>query len=210
MQSVAVILARGGSKGIPRKNLIEIKGKPLIYYSILAAKNAGLDVYVSSECNEILDIALKYTAIPFHRDPKFATDVSKSEDALIEFSKSLENNCNVVFIQPTSPFINSSYIRKGLDMMNKYDSVLSAYKEHWFPRWTLDAVPIGWDINNRPRRQDKKEVYVENGAFYISTRDNILDSKLRYSGNIGILEMLQEHSFQIDTPDDINLVSKLL
>ena len=95
-------------------------------------------------------------------------------------------------------------------MIKKYDSVFSAYKEHWQPRWTKDNKPYEWDIYKRPRRQDEKELYVENGAFYINSRDSILKNKLRYSGNIGIVEMPLYKSFQIDEPDDLILINKLL
>ena len=72
-------------------------------------------------------------------------------------------------------------------MMDKYNSVFSAYKEHWLPRWSRENIlgtsisnPVNWDINNRPRRQDMEELFVENGAFYITTKNNILESNLRY------------------------------
>ena len=67
-----------------------------------------------------------------------------------------------------------------------------------------------WNPNQRPRRQDAEETYVENGAFYITTRESLLKSKLRYSGKMGILEMTQQESFQIDTYNDLELIKKLL
>ena len=78
------------------------------------------------------------------------------------------------------------------------------------PSWTEEITPIDWDINNRPRRQDKKTKLIENGAFYISKKKNILNSKLRYSGNISVVKMPKSKSFQIDTNDDLKLVEKLL
>ena len=72
-------------------------------------------------------------------------------------------------------------------MMDKYDSVFSAYKEHWIPRWTLEGKPDGWSTESRPMRQDRKERWVENGAVYITSRKQLEKSRLRYSGNIGIL-----------------------
>jgi N-acylneuraminate cytidylyltransferase len=94
--------------------------------------------------------------------------------------------------------------------MSEYDSVFSVYKEHWVPRWNKDITPIGFDNQNRPRRQDMKDVFVENGAFYITTKDNLLESKTRVSGNIGIVEMKTKDSFQIDTFEDFELVESLL
>jgi N-acylneuraminate cytidylyltransferase len=129
--------------------------------------------------------------------------------ALVHFAKNYEFDI-LVFIQPTSPLLKSKYINMGLKMLNKYDSVFSAYKEHWQPRWTKDSQPYEWDINKRPRRQDKQELYVENGAFYITTKENLLESKLRYSKNIGIVEMPYYESFQVDNKDDLQLIKKLL
>ena len=116
----------------------------------------------------------------------------------------------VVFIQPTSPLIKSEDINKGLEMMDKYDSVFSVTKEHWIPRWTMDVKPFEWEIDNRPMRQDKPETYIENGAFYITKRKNLLESKLRYSGKIGVVEMPLSRSFQIDTKEDLELIEKLI
>ena len=94
--------------------------------------------------------------------------------------------------------------------MNEYDSVFSVYKEHWVPRWTKEVNPDGWDANNRPMRQQMDEKYVENGAFYITKKDNLLQSKLRYSGNIGVVEMPLYKSFQIDTEEDLVLIGNML
>ena len=116
----------------------------------------------------------------------------------------------MVFIQPTSPLIKSADINKGLEMMDKHDSVFSVTKEHWIPRWTMDVEPYEWEIDNRPMRQDKSETYIENGAFYITKRKNLLESGLRYSGKIGVVEIPLSRSFQIDTLEDLELVEKLL
>jgi|TARA_Y100000996_G_scaffold167598_1_gene130266 CMP-N-acetylneuraminic acid synthetase len=140
-----------------------------------------------------------------------ATDSSKSEEALIHFAK---NNIFdiIVFIQPTSPLLTSIDIDGGLNLISKYNSVFSAYKEHWFPRWRnkKDPQPIGWEINMRPMRQEKEYNFVENGAFYITTRDCLLSSGLRYSGNIGIYEMPFSRSIQLDNNDDMKVIKALL
>jgi len=69
---------------------------------------------------------------------------------------------------------------------------------------------INRETNNRPMRQDVPERYVENGAFYITTRKALLESGLRYSGNIGIYEMPMSRSFQVDTPEDLELIEKII
>ena len=95
-------------------------------------------------------------------------------------------------------------------MMDEYDSVFSVTKEHWIPRWTEDVKPHEWEIDNRPMRQDKPELYIENGAFYITKRENLLKSKLRYSGKMGVVEIPLSRSFQVDDKDDLFLIETIL
>lgn len=207
---VSLILARGGSKGIPNKNIILLKQKPLIAHSIQAALSSQANnIYVSTDCARIASVAQQYQAKVIMRPTEISGDTSKSEEALIHFASQIDFDI-LVFIQPTSPLLLSEDINKGLDMMKDYDAIFSAYKEHWIPRWNINATPDNWNINNRPMRQDMPEKYVENGALYITTRQTLLESKCRYSGKIGILEMPYSRSFQIDTPDDLHLISKII
>ena len=181
---VSIILARGGSKGIPNKNILPINGKPLIWYAINVSQNSKAnETWVSTDSDEIAKYAKKYKAKVLQRPFELATDTSSSEDALLHFAKNIDFDI-LIFIQPTSPLLHQNYINKGLDMIDKYDSVFSVYKEHWLPRWDKNIIPINWDQNLRPRRQDIKEQFVENGAFYITKKENLLKSKLRYSGNV--------------------------
>ena len=210
MKIVSVILARGGSKGIKKKNIIEIKNKPLIAFAIEASNNSLVDeTWVSTDNEEIAYVSGKYGANILNRPKELATDTSKSEDALVHFANNVDFDI-LVFIQPTSPLLSETYINDGIKMMDEYDSVFSAYREHWIPRWTLDSKPIDWDIDDRPRRQDVDESYVENGSFYITTKENLLRSNLRYSGKIGVVEMPLGESFQIDTMEDLNFIKKII
>ena len=210
MKIVSVILARGGSKGIKKKNIIEIKNKPLIAFAIEASNNSLVDeTWVSTDNEEIAYVSGKYGANILNRPKELATDTSKSEDALVHFANNVDFDI-LVFIQPTSPLLSETYINDGIKMMDEYDSVFSAYREHWIPRWTLDSKPIDWDIYDRPRRQDVDESYVENGSFYITTKENLLRSNLRYSGKIGVVEMPLGESFQIDTMEELNFIKKII
>jgi CMP-N-acetylneuraminic acid synthetase len=210
MKILSVILARGGSKGIPSKNIVELNGKPLISYTIEASLQSNVDeTWVSTDSSEIASVSSTYGASVIDRPSEISTDTSQSEEALLHAAHDSEFDV-VVFIQPTSPLIKSEDINKGLKMMDKYDSVFSVTKEHWIPRWTMDVKPFEWEINNRPMRQDKPETYIENGAFYITKRKNLLESKLRYSGKIGVVEMPLSRSFQIDTLDDLNLINTII
>lgn len=206
----SIILARGGSKAIPQKNIIDIGGRPLIDYSIKTALSSlSNDVYVSTDCDNIASIAKKCGAKVIDRPKEISGDKSKSEEALLHFANNVDFDI-LVFIQPTSPLLLPEDINKGLSLMTDYDSVFSAYKEHWIPRWNIDISPDNWNMNYRPMRQDMSEKYVENGAFYITTKNALLKSGLRYSGKIGIVEMPFCRSFQIDTIEDLKLIKKLL
>ncbi len=209
MKTISLIPARGGSKGIPLKNIIELDGKPLISYTIEASKKSNVDeTWVSTDSNDISSVSKTYGAKIIDRPYEISKDTSQSEETLLHAAYQVDFDI-LVFIQPTSPLITSEDINKGLEMMDEYDSVFSVTKEHWIPRWTMDVKPHEWEIDNRPMRQDKPEMYVENGAFYITKRKNLLDSKLRYSGKKGVVEMPLSRSFQVDTMEDLELIRRL-
>lgn len=210
MKKVALLLARGGSKGIPNKNLQLLGGIPLIEYTINSAKYSDVDeVWVSTDSTYIKTISKSLGAKVLDRPDEFAKDTSPSEDALLHFAENVDFDV-LVFIQPTSPLLRPSQIDEGMEMLSEYDSVFSAYKEHWVPRWSLEGNPQNFDNNKRTRRQEHEELYVENGAFYITTKDRLLESKVRVSGNIGIYEMPLADSFQVDTWDDLKLIERLV
>ena len=196
MKTVALILARGGSKEVPKKNIRLLSGEPLISYSINCAKYSEVDeVWVSTDNKAIKGISLGLGAKVIDRPDEFARDESPSEDAILHFAENVDFDV-LVFMQPTSPLLRPSYINDGLEKMKEYDSVFSAFN------------PIGFDNDKRPRRQDRESVYVENGAFYITTKEKLLESKTRVSGNIGIVEMKMQDSFQVDSENDFKLLEK--
>jgi N-acylneuraminate cytidylyltransferase len=210
MKTCTVILARGGSKGIPNKNIIKLKGSPLLQYVIDSSRGSEVDeTWVSTDCPLISGVADGLGARVIRRPNEISQDHSKSDEALIHFAENIDFDI-LVFIQPTSPLLKPGDINRGLGMIEDYDSVFSVYKEHWIPEWNLDGTPHNWDLNSRPMRQDVPETYVENGAFYITTKEALLSSGLRYSGKIGMVEMPKYRSFQIDTLDDLTLIEKLL
>ena len=124
MKIVSIILARGGSKGIPDKNIIDLNNKPLIYYSINASKNSNVvDTWVSTDSKKISIIAEQYGAQIINRPKHLATDTSSSEQALQHFTTQVDFDI-MVFIQPTSPLLSSADINKGIDMMQAGESIL--------------------------------------------------------------------------------------
>ena len=211
MKTVALIPARGGSKGVQNKNIRLLNDEPLIFYSITAAKYSNVDeVWVSTDSGAIKSAALNVGAKVIDRPVELASDTSRSEDALLHFCDNVEFD-RLVFLQATSPLIQPDHINGGLEMMDEYDSVFSAYKEHWLPRWTMDVNPHNFhSVSSRGMRQDYNDVWVENGAFYITSRDQLLESKNRVSGNIGVYEMKPHQSVQIDTEHDFEFCEKLL
>jgi CMP-N,N'-diacetyllegionaminic acid synthase len=212
MKIVSVILARGDSKSIPKKNIIPIKGRPLIYYSIINSKKSKADeTWVCSDNDEILKISEDFGAKILKRPSALATDKSKSDESLLFFAENVMFDI-LVFIQPTSPLLKFNYINDAISKIknNEYDSVFSANVEHWLPRWSIDLKPVNWDVGKRPMRQDVSPCFVENGAFYVTKRESLLKSGLRYSGKIGCVTMPASESFQLDSYDDLSIIEKLL
>ena len=150
MKIVSLIPARGGSKGIPLKNIINLDGRPLISYAIMESLNSNVDeTWVSTDSVEIADVSEKYGAKVLMRPSHLADNIIIPDPALVHFSKNQTFDI-LVFIQPTSPFIKPKYINHGLKKMyeNKYDAMVSVTKEHWLPRWNEEVKPIDWDVNN--------------------------------------------------------------
>jgi len=212
LKIVSLTLARGGSKGVPRKNIYPVNGEPLLHYVLDAAKGSKVnESWVSTEDKEISEYAVKSGANVIRRPESMAQDTSKCEEALLHFAKNVDFDL-LVYMQTTSPLVTKEDINKGLAMMQTgyYDSVFSVCKEHWIPRWTLDVKPIDWNTKHRPRRQTIEPKYIENGAFYITTKKNLLDSGLRYSGKIGVVEMPFSRSLQVDTMDELKVIEAIL
>ena len=212
MKIVSCITARGGSKGIFKKNMLDLYGKPLVYYSIDASLNSMVnETYVSTDDDDIKMCSLNCGAEVIDRPKELSGDVIMPDEALLHFTEKVDFDI-LVFIQPTSPLIKPKYIDKGIEMMltGKYDSVFTAYKKAWDATWNKDIEPHGWDMYNRPRSQDAEELWIEDGMCYITKKDCLLTSGLRYSGKMGVIEIDFKDSFEIDTFEDVELIKKLL
>ena len=210
--TVGLILCRKGSVGIPEKNTRLLKGVPLYVHQVNNLKQSGVEkVYVSTNDEKIINQAEKYGFIPVLRPDNLCTNTSKCEEALKHFTERFDYEI-LVFAQATSPMCKPKYIKAGLKQILEpgCDSVVSVCLEHWLPRWSLSMKPIDWKIDKRPRRQDMKEVYVENGSFYITTKKEFLKTHIRYSGKIKPVVMPHYDSFQVDTEEDFEVISRLL
>ena len=140
-----------------------------------------------------------------------ADDIIMPDASLIHAAESIDFDV-MVFIQPCAALIKPKYINNGVEMVvnGGYDSAFAVVRESWMPIWDLQVNPIGWDIHDRPRRQDKDEWYKEAGMFYVTKKTNLLSSGFRYSGRIGVVEIPLQDSFQIDNQQDLDLIKKLL
>ena len=217
--NVAFIPVRGGSKSIPMKNIREIAGKPLVYWVTKAANDCeDIDqVYVSTEnlCirRKVEEFGFEKVRV-IERSPESASDTASTETALLEFAEKYEFDM-IVLIQATSPLLTSDDLRGGVREYNKKDtdSVLSVVRQRRF-RWVADSmgfvVSENYDIENRPRRQEFDGFLVENGAFYITNRKRLLESRNRISGKIRAYEMDEATYFEIDEIDDWNIIEKQL
>lgn len=223
---LAFIPARGGSKGVKNKNIKEIGGKPLIYYTIKAAQESNLfeDIIVSTDSQIIADIARKCGAyVPFIRPSHLAKDESEVIDSIqhcIEFmSEKFNKKYDVVInLQPTSPLRTHQHIMDGYNEFskNKADFVVSVCECDHSPLWsnTLDKslsmdnfIPI--DIRYK-RRQELPIYYRVNGALYIGRVSNVLENRGFYGENSYAYIMNKECSVDIDTEFDFKIAELII
>lgn len=219
MRTVAFIPVRGGSKSIPGKNIKLLAGRPLLEWTIEAATQAvGVEcVYVSSDSQDILEVARKFgdaSVVPLERSPQLATDMASTDDTLLDFARKFEFD-RVVLIQATSPLTTAADIEGALRSMDEQglESLLSVTHEHRF-RWKrvgdVLVEPENYRPEARPRRQDWDGELVENGAFYITSRGGLLRSSCRLNGKVGFWTMSIHSAFEIDTPDDWEVLATLV
>ena len=217
--NVAYIPVRGGSKSIPLKNIKPIAGRPLVWWAANAACGCDLidKVYVTSDNEEIRAIVSAF-GLPkievINRSKGTATDTASTESAMLEFAQKYHFD-NIALVQATSPLITAEDLQKGFKIIENKEanSVLSVVRQYRFIwKETADgfAEPDNYNFFHRPLRQDFNGFLVENGAFYITSKESLLQSKCRISGNIKTIEMLQESYIEIDEPVDWLIVEQLL
>lgn len=217
-KNIAFIPLRGGSKSIPKKNIKRIHKRPLVYWVLdQLVKCKYLDeIYVATDCEEIRKVVKAYgeeKITVIDRSEENARDHSPTEAVMLEFSSKYDFD-HMVLVQATSPLLEEKYISEGFKLLlsEKYDSVLSAVRQKRFiwEKKKGGSVALNYDINQRPRRQDFEGFLVENGAFYITTKEGLEKHKNRLSGKIGIVEMPEETYAEIDEMSDWMMVEKLL
>ena len=216
MNIVAIIPARGNSKEIKNKNIINFCDKPLIYWTIqqsLGSKYINENVYVSSDSEEILNLSNSYGARIIKRPEELSTDNSTSEIALLHAINNIEKTTNidlVVFLQCTSPLRESGDIDNAIEyfIKNELDSLFSATNMKdlcLWRRFNKELKSINFDYKSRLMRQNIEPQFSENGSFYIFKPDILKKYNNRFGGKIGLYEMDSWKIYEIDDKEDIEI-----
>ena len=220
-RTLAVIAARGGSKGIPNKNLIDLCGKPLLAWTVMQAAAArGVDVVaVSSDSDAILAAAEAAGGVGVRRPDDISGDLASSESAWLHALEALDGKLGpferVVALQATSPIREASDIEQALETFEReqLDSLLSVCEVEDYFNWRIGAngpEPINYDFHNRRMRQQIEKRYLENGSFYVLIPSLLREKQNRLGGRIGMHLMERHKMFQIDRPEDIKLCSSIM
>lgn len=217
---VAIIPARGGSKGIPGKNTLLVAGKPLVAWSIEHALHSSKidSVWVTSDSAAILEIAQEYGARTILRPDNISGDKATSEEAWIHAVNHIKQSVEVelvVCIQPTSPVRGRHDLDEAIDKYynQKFDSLLSVTQVEDYFEWRLGecgAESINYDYSDRKRRQDIEVKYLENGSFYIVTPELLIENNNRLGGYVGFYEQEKYKMYQIDNIEDVGLCEAIL
>jgi len=220
---LGIIPARGGSKGLPRKNVLPLAGKPLVVWTIeaaLAAETVGR-VVVSTDDEEIEAVAREAGAEVVRRPAELATDTAPTEPAVFHALEQLE--CTegyrpdaVALLQCTSPLRGADIIDAGVRKLFETgcDAVMTVTPiQHWYLSGYLrsgDVFVPEYDYASRPRHQDMPQKYRENGALYVTRREALYRYRNRLGGDVRVVIMDALRSLDIDTVEDFALAEEVL
>lgn len=211
---IAVIPARGGSKGLPGKNLAEVGGVPLVARAVRSAAASRLvdAVLVSTDDDAIAARARAAGAEVVRRPDDLAGDTATSESALLHALGDVESRTGarpdvLVFVQATSPFIDPAAIDRAVErvLAGSADVVFSAVPSHVF-LWRethAGADGVNHAASARPRRQDREPEYAETGAFYVLRADGFVRAGHRFFGRVGLEPVHPDHAIEIDDAADL-------
>ena len=217
MNILAVIPARGGSKGIPKKNIRLMNGQPLIAYAIKNGLNSKYitDVVVTTDDKEIEYISKEYGAEVIKRDPKLADDKTTLDPVIYDAMVKDENKKNkkydiIITLQPTSPVLKTETLDKAIEqfLTSDYDTYISATNKPHLA-WTKNNGKIVPSYEKRVNRQQLPPNYLEAGAFFISKRDNVTENT-RIGKNVSVYEIPEEESTDIDNSIDWVICENIL
>ena len=216
--NIAIITARGGSKRIPHKNIKEFCGKPIIEYSIEAAKQAGIfdTVMVSTDDNKIAEIAKNAGAeVPFMRSAETSNDYAATADVLMEVLEKYKERGiryeNVCCIYPTAPFVTGDKLRRAMDMLmkEKKDSVMPVVPFSFPPLRGMvindEKLEYKWQEYAMKRSQDLEEIYHDCGQFYVFRVESFEKEKKLVTDNTAGMIISELEVQDIDNETDWEL-----
>lgn len=212
-RTISIITARGGSKRIPRKNIKEFCGKPIIAYSIEAAIESNIfdEVMVSTDDDEIKEIALQYGAkVPFMRSKENSNDFASTVDVILEVlenygleEKKFEKAC---CIYPTAPFVTAEKLIQAMQLLDEGDSVMPVVKYSFPPLRSVileqGKVRPMWEQHMSSRSQDLPELYHDCGQFYCFWVNSFIKQKTLITENTVPMIIPEIEVQDIDNPDD--------
>lgn len=218
IQLLAIVPARGGSKRLPRKNLLPLNGKPLIAWTINAARasNCFVDVLVSTDDREIAEVSSSYGAlVPWLRPTEFATDTSRSIDVVLHaldwYERERSPVAGIMLLQPTSPFRTITNIREAAARFIELGAdvpVVGVSPASNHPAWTFSVENsrmkpfCGWE-NLKLRSQDLLTAFTLNGAIYVSTPERLRSTQTFFAEDMNPFLMLDPiENYDIDTEED--------
>lgn len=215
---VAIILARGGSKGIPKKNIIPFCGRPLLEWTVRQLQYCmNIDsIWVSSDDAAILNLAHDMGAYVIDRPDALAGDKATSESALLHALDVVEKRIGKVDLlvhpQVTSPIRDEMDFSKAISQFvsGKFDSMFSASPAKDLCLWSMQMSGLkceSYDVHNPNRRRQETfgERYIENGSFYLMLPKVLRSTGLRFGNRIGVYPMDYWKMFEIDEPEDLKL-----
>ncbi len=218
---LAIIPARGGSKRLPRKNVLDLNGKPLIAWSIEAGlKSKYIDkLIVSSEDAEILNISKEFGALTLERPDELASDTATTFDTVKHVIENTNEYDYIILLQPTSPLRTEKHIDQAIELLEikNADAVVSVCEVDHSPLWS-NTLPKDGNMSNflkedvlNKRSQDLEKYYRLNGAIYICNTKKLLEEKsFLIKENIFAYMMNREASIDIDEIIDFKIASFLL
>ena len=226
MNNCAIIPARGGSKAVPRKNVIEFCGHPLIAWTIAAARSAkNIEaVFVSTDADEIASTAERYGANVIWRPEALASDSASSESALVHACDQikLQNGTDpetIFFLQATSPLRRAGELDAAFEKFktNQLDSLFCAAEPEdqlvWLKRRDGRLESVNYDFHNRKPRQDSSGheiLYIETGAFYITKTELLRSTGNRLGGKFDVWAVPHWQCFEIDSYEGLELCKHLM
>ncbi len=218
---LGIVPARGGSKRLPRKNMLDLCGKPLIAWSIEAGLNSKYidKVVVSSDDDEILNISSNFGAETIKRPAELASDTATTFDAIKHTIENVEKYDYIVLLQPTSPLRNAKHIDEAIELLEikNADAVVSVCEMDHSPLWS-NTLPndgnmrgfLREEILNK-RSQDLEKYYRLNGAIYICKTEKLLENKSFFlKDNIFAYIMDRKSSVDIDEEIDFKMAEVLM